>query len=161
MWFIADCIKGRKAYTPYKYHPSIQRLFKTGAPQGGLLSLTLFNIYTADLPPPRELVQGMVYPDTYSHTYIKHLPGQNITISQCTLPVAIHPDVLGLTLDPKLTCKTHIYGIFVHTHKFLQIITSIWWLLAFLTSINKLFVQAIFYVSMAVCISCLHLCLCV
>ena len=45
----ANYIKGRKAYTPYINHTFSQRQFKTGVPQGGVLSPTLFNIYTADL----------------------------------------------------------------------------------------------------------------
>ena len=43
---IANYIKGRKAYTTYRNHTSKQRQFKTGVPQGGVLSPTLFNIYT-------------------------------------------------------------------------------------------------------------------
>ena len=50
--FIANYIKGRKAYTTYRNHTSKQRQFKTGVPKGGVLSHTLFNIYTSDLPPP-------------------------------------------------------------------------------------------------------------
>ena len=50
MKFIANCIKGRNAYITYRHYTSIQRQFKTGIPQGGVLSPTLFNIYTADLP---------------------------------------------------------------------------------------------------------------
>ena len=45
--FIANYIKGRKAYTTYRNHTSKQRQFKTGVPQGGVLSPTLFNIYTS------------------------------------------------------------------------------------------------------------------
>ena len=48
--FIANYIKGRKAYTTYRNHTSKQRPFKTGVPQGGVLSPTVFNIYTSDLP---------------------------------------------------------------------------------------------------------------
>ena len=42
----------------------------------------------------------------------------------------MHPKVLGLTLDPKLTYSTHIHNISVHAHKPLQIITALtatWW----------------------------------
>ena len=81
--FIANYIKGRKAYTTYINHTYSQRQFKTGVPQGGILSPTLFNIYTADIPIPRAPVQVMAYVDnitshlhaqvqqrnTYNYTY--------------------------------------------------------------------------------------------
>ena len=71
--FIANYIKVRKDYTTYINDTSSQRQFKTGVPQGGgVLSPTLFNIYTADIPPPRAPVQVMVYADditiTSAHT---------------------------------------------------------------------------------------------
>ena len=70
--FIANYIKGCKAYTTYINHTSKHRQFKTGVPQGGVLSLTLFNIYTTDLPPPSAPVQVMAYADditiTSTHT---------------------------------------------------------------------------------------------
>ena len=70
--FIANYIKGRKAYTTYRNHTSKQHQFKTGVPQGGILSPTLFNIYTSDIPPPSAPVQVMAYADditiTSTHT---------------------------------------------------------------------------------------------
>ena len=70
--FIENYIKGHKAYTRYRNHISSQREFKTGVPQGGVLSPTLFNIYTVDIPPPRAPVQVMIYADditiTSTHT---------------------------------------------------------------------------------------------
>ena len=58
--FIANYIKGCKTYTTYINHTSSHQ-FKTGVPQGGVLSPSLFNIYTADTPPPRAPVQVMAY----------------------------------------------------------------------------------------------------
>ena len=68
--FIVNYIKGHKAYITYRNHTSRQRQFKTGVPQGGVLSHTLFNIYTSDLPPPSASVQVMAYADhinTHKH----------------------------------------------------------------------------------------------
>ena len=70
--YIENYINGRKTYRPYINHTSSQRQFKTGVPQGGVLSPTLFNIYTTDIPPPRAPVQVMVYAEditiTSTHT---------------------------------------------------------------------------------------------
>ena len=70
--FIANYIKGRESYTTCRNHTSRQCRFKTGVPQGGVLSTTLFNIYTSDLPPPSAPVQVMAYADditiTSTHT---------------------------------------------------------------------------------------------
>ena len=68
--FISNYIRGRKAYTPYRNHTSIQRQFKTGVPQGGILAPTTFKIYTADLPPPSAPVQVMAFAgDIYTHKH--------------------------------------------------------------------------------------------
>ena len=66
--FIANYIKGRKVYTTYGIHTCKQRQLKTGVPQGGVLSHTLFNIYTSDLPPPSAPVQVMAYADDITIT---------------------------------------------------------------------------------------------
>ena len=69
---IAIYITGHKAYTTYRNHTSIQRQFKSSVSQGGVFSPKLFNIYTADLPPPGASVQVMTYADdiiiTSTHT---------------------------------------------------------------------------------------------
>ena len=76
--FIANYIKGYKAYTTYRNHTSKQRQFKTGVPEDGILSPTPFNIYTPDLPPPSTLVQVMACADditiTSTHTQARVQP---------------------------------------------------------------------------------------
>ena len=39
--------------------------------------------------------------------------------------MALHPKVLGLTLDPKLTYNAHIQNIATHAHKPLQVIKAL------------------------------------
>ena len=50
--FITNYIKGRKGFTLIPNSKSKKQQFKTGVPQGGVLSPVLLNLYTSDLPPP-------------------------------------------------------------------------------------------------------------
>ena len=78
--FITNYIKGCKAYTTYRNHTSRQRQFKTG-----VLSPTLFNIYTSDLPPPSAPVQVMAYADDITITSIHTSTGAAKTYIQSYL----------------------------------------------------------------------------
>ena len=49
----------------------------------------------------------------------------DLNINNTARPMATHPKVLGLTLDPKLTYSTHIHNISVQAHTSLQIINAL------------------------------------
>ena len=160
--FIANYIKGRKAYTTYRNHTSKQRNIKLAFHKAA--SFHSHYLTFTDLPPPGAPVQVMAYADditiTSTHTstsaankYIQpylhkvfswtkqnnlllnpdkttctqftpdpaeYTSNLDITINNKALPMATHPKVLGLTLDPKLTYNTHIHNISVQAHKPLQ-----------------------------------------
>ena len=203
---ISETAKFEKPYyTPYRNHTSSHGQFKTGIPQGGVLSPTLlFNIYTTDISPLRAPVQIMIYADEititststsaakkhiqpYLHKAFAWTKQNNLTLNpnktNCTLftpdhaeyksnldhkinntvlPMTMHPKVLGLPSDPKLTYyNTHIHKplhmikaltatgcgkqkeTLMATYKSvmrpaLEYASSIWSPLASSTSINKL-----------------------
>ena len=66
--YIANYIKGRKAYTTYQGKTSKQQQIKMGVPQGGVLSPTLFNIYMSDIPEPPTNINLDTYADDITTT---------------------------------------------------------------------------------------------
>jgi hypothetical protein len=70
--FTANYLKGRKAYTTYQNSKSKQQQFKTGVPQGGVLSPILFNIYMSDIPTPPIGIKLFTYADDITTLSIHH-----------------------------------------------------------------------------------------
>ena len=62
--FLSNYIRGLKEFTLYNDTKSKQATIKTGVPQGLVLSPTLFNIYTSDIPtPPNKRIKFITYAD--------------------------------------------------------------------------------------------------
>ena len=60
--WLANLLTGRKAHTTYNGKSSQTRHFQNGVPQGSVLSPTLFNLFTHDIPTPTQ-------PNTHTMTY--------------------------------------------------------------------------------------------
>ena len=72
----------------------------------------------------------LLNPDKTTYTLFTPDPAEytsnlDLTINNKALPMATHPKVLGLTLDPKLTYSTHIHNISVQAHTPLQILKAL------------------------------------
>ena len=100
--FIFNYIRGRKAFTQLYNSQSFTKQFKTGVPQGGVLSPTLFNIYTSDIPTPPQDVHLTTYEDDIT-IYASH---SNYRIAEQRLQPYLH-DIHGWTKDkrPTTQCK--------------------------------------------------------
>ena len=61
--FLANYLRGRKAFTTFRNASSKKKTLRTGVPQGSVLSPALFNTYMSDLPQPPPQVQLDSYAD--------------------------------------------------------------------------------------------------
>ena len=69
--WLSAYLRGRQAVTSFRNSFSSPRIVRTGVPQGGVLSPTLFNAYLSDFPVPTEDgIQTLLYADdiTVSHS---------------------------------------------------------------------------------------------
>ena len=71
----------------------------------------------------------LINPDKTTCTLFTPNPAEynrylGLNINNTALPMALHPKVLGLTLDPMLTYNAHIQNIATHAQKPLQVIKT-------------------------------------
>ena len=76
------------------------------------------------------LIIKLINPDKTTCTLFTPDPAEynsnlGLNINNKALPMALHPKVLGLTLDPKLTYNAHIQNIATHAQKPLQVIKAL------------------------------------
>ena len=82
--FIANYIKGCKAYTTYIPHTFSQRQFKTVISQGGVVSPTLLNIYIADITitsTHTTTSAANIYIQPYQHKVFAWTKQNNLTLN--------------------------------------------------------------------------------
>ena len=99
--YIANYFKGRMAYTTFRNHTSTKRQFKSGVPQGGVLSPILFNIYTSDITLPPDSVQLTTYADDIAIT----APHTDINIAKANIQPYLQ-DILKWTKENDLLLNT-------------------------------------------------------
>ena len=76
------------------------------------MTFNIRGVAAAPPPPPVHLSCTLFTPDPAEYN-----SNLGLNINNKALPMALHPKVLGLTLDPKLTYNAHIQEIATHTHK--------------------------------------------
>ena len=96
--------------------PTTSRLYPFGV-MAYADDITITSTHTS-----QEIYTTILNPDKTTCTLFTPDPAEytsnlDLKIHNKSLPMATHPKVLGLTLDPKLTYSTHIHNISVHAHK--------------------------------------------